>query len=425
MDSSSSWELASVDEINIQKTERKTKESAVDSKLKLLHRILFVIESMKKRRACPIVNSLNEYEKLSYFKSIILESDEFKNHEKVEIFNGFYRSPGGSSSTDTEDSSLLDREILFFIALNLHGIPCRIYFVVGNTIQAFHEYVMNGKVVEHAIMHNGHCFSIDFNGAMEDQTVVFSKNCTYHRVFQRILEAVRSRTSAIYFFCDASCARSSTPASEFEDIDRRRISSIPASINRIKIHPLYVTESVCTSTQFIYPKRPVLGVVKGLSVYPRKNLLKLRTERGWYREGREIMPQTSKPYRIVQDKRLFAEFQTKPIELDDITGKLMDAFHPNMTPRNSVHIDYSSEICKELGIGYSDCLVGFRGKEMEIRGFFVSKEHCFLVNYFIREREYYKGIARDVQKYEDALAEWKKLISRTKKLIRIRKRVGI
>lgn len=88
----------------------------------------------------------------------------------------------------------------------------------------------------------------------------------------------------------------------------------------------------------------MLGLIKGIPIYPRKNPLK--TEGGWYREGREIKSPPAKPYRIVREKKLFAEFQTKPIEIDDITGKLMDAFHPNMTPRNSVYIDYDSEISR-------------------------------------------------------------------------------
>lgn len=424
MDSSSSWELASVDEICIQKSKSKTRESVVDVRLKLLHRVLLVIESMRRERVYPTIDGLNEYERLSCFRSAILGGDEHQSHKQTEVFGGLYRSPSGPSSTDVENLPF-DKEILFFIALNLHGIPCRIYFAIGSTIHVFHEYVMNGKVVEHVSMHSGNCFSIDFNGCIKDQTSVFSKSCTNHRIFQRILEVVKSRIDAINALSDDSCGRSTAPVDAFEDIDRRRISAIPTSISKIKVHPLYITESICTSTQFIYPKRPVLGVIKGQPVYSRKNLQKLKTEKGWYREGRKIMPHISKPYRIVQDKRLFAEFQTKPVELDDITGRLMDAFHPNMTPRNSVHIDYTSEICKELGIKYSDCLVGFRGKEIVIRGFFVNKVHCFLVNYFIREREYYRSVLRDVQKYESVLAEWRKLISKTRKFLRIRKRVGM
>lgn len=425
MDSSESWEVASLDEFNFLKKEKKLKESIRDTRLKILHKMLLVIESMKKRRTYPVAGG-NEYEKLSYFRRNVLEDSMPEIHGPTAVFNGFYRFSDKQTST-AEYTFAFDKEILFFVALNLHGIPCRIYFVIGSTVQAFHEYIMNGKVVEHTAKHNGNCFSIDFNGFLKDQTIVFSKNCAHHRAFKRVLEAIRNKINSLHSALGTSTpgSGSSTPVSEFEEIDERRITAIPTNVNKIKIHPLYITEDMCTPTQFIYPKRPVLGLIKGIPIYPRKNLLKLKTEGGWYREGREIKSPPAKPYRIVREKKLFAEFQTKPIEIDDITGKLMDAFHPNMTPKNSVYIDYDSEICKELDIKYSDCLIGFKGKEMVIRGFFVNRNYCFLVNYFIKEREYYRSVDLAIRRYESALVEWKRLIAKARRFIDIKKRIGM
>lgn len=84
---------------------------------------------------------------------------------------------------------------------------------------------MNGKVVEHTAKHNGNCFSIDFTGFLKDQNIVYSKNCAHHRAFKRVLEAIRNKINSLHSALGTSTPGSigsSTPVSEFEEIDEKK-----------------------------------------------------------------------------------------------------------------------------------------------------------------------------------------------------------
>lgn len=424
--SSDSWETASIDSINITFTNKqlyKQKESNKLIKMKILHKILLIFELLRKNRDITIYKNLNEYEKIKLFKAKILQINV---EEAIELDNPIFicdtvNFPGlfqNNTSYITQCDSI-EKEIVFFFTLNLNHIPSRIYFTLApnEEIKVFHEFILNGALVENKTKYNGNCFSVSFNGKISDQSVAFSKNCSYNKFYLRIINYLQEK------FLNSNTI-SDQANKIFYNADCRRLKAIPTSISKIKNHPLYVMESLLSFNEFIYPKRPIAGYLKGDPVYLRNNVKKLRSQSGWLRQGKCFKESNTIPYRIVKGKKLYAEFQVKDVEILDITGKLMEAFHPNLTPKNAVYIDYDSEICKELGIEFSDCLVGFKGKEMVIKGFLCKKSDCYLVNLFIKQKEYYKKIAEEVHKYETAFQEWKLLIKKTKKYLNISQRIG-
>lgn len=489
-DSSESWESASQIELVLdpaKETERR--RSARHTKLKMLHQLLYIAGLLRKPRSYWVSHELNQHEIYREIKN--------KDQKLIsKVFPGFYGARNGLAGPEQEiskgpespciykpaghaeirptNSEQLANALGLFISLNRSGVPARIYFALDDGISAFVEHAFGNKVVEESRRFDGNVFSVSMDGLFLDQTVVFSKKCTYHRIFKKLLALVgdackaiaKSDTSAdasMLFGESADADRksrvavknhsnaalingipignnagrnapanghgASTMKNPFERLDEERLIKVPTSIRRLKLHPLYMTEKMCKKNEFIYPKRPACGTVNGETVYLRARVQRLRSERGWYMLGRTIRPRMheapTKPYRIIAGRRLFAEFQTEPLAVREMTEGLMDAFHQNFTPQGCVYIDYPSEICQCAGIKHSDCLVGFRGREMLIRGFFIRKEDCFVVNELAREREYYRRIGAYNEEYEKTMRSWRSMLRRLDRYLKIREHVGI
>ncbi|KAM0681424.1 hypothetical protein GINT2_000626 [Glugoides intestinalis] len=402
---SSSWCSAETDEIKLTAKQRKQGISNRDAKLKILHQILQIIECLRMEREYIVVKGENEYEKLKHIENKTNIS-ETRSHK------GLFQHVAGERGLF---STNFDDAISFFISLNQNGIVSRLYFVLGKEIDTFVEYVLNNKVIEHKKQKKGLYMAVDFNGYLSDQSINFSLSCTHHSFFLNTIETVKKRVGFV------ECK----PIGIFAELDDCRIKKIPSNISNMKKHPFYIIESACRYNEAIYPKRPVVGDFKGTSVYLRSNIVKLRTEGGWYSQGRKLKEDdtATKPYRIYNEKRLFAEFQTVEIVVEGITGKLMDAFHRNFTPKGCVHMNEDASIAEEFGIEYSKTVVGFKGNERLIRGFFTDRRWRFVVKYFSKEKEYYENILGYLKKYEKSRREWKKFLKRLAKLLDIEKRL--
>lgn len=405
-ESEESWESVSADEIKLTKTDKKTRISHQTTKIKILHQILYIIESLKYKREYFISNGLNVYEKLNQIqnKSPLLQKD---------VFKGMFQQR--ESTLDSPMFDVFENEtVSLFISLNMNEIPCRIYFVLEKEISCFVEYAINGNIIKNTSTVKGMCFSVDFNGYIADQSITFSKTCPHHYFFTKIIGSIRRS-----LHLDSSVEL-------FASLDSQRQKSIPQNISKIKIHPLYITEDCCRFNETIYPKRPVFGYFRGKAVYSRNNLVKLRTENGWYNQGKVLKNKDQCiPYRIYKGKKLFAEFQTEDLEINDINSSIMDAFHPNHIPKNCIYINYDPQIAKILGLRHAECVIGFRGNERIFKGFYVEKRHCYIVNHFIKEKEYYEKIFDQVERYRDSIKEWKKFMKKASKMIEIQKRIGM
>lgn len=483
-DSSESWEVASQESLVI--VPKKTPQPRVPYrtiKLRMLHQMLYIIELMRKARCYPVSNELNEYE-------IFKQLRERTVGLRTNTFRGFYQSlrprtdgPGvetSSASPAKTQQNSLETNIDLFVGLIHNNISARLYFVVGDSMDAFVEYQLGHKIIEHRNLYDGNVFSFDQNGKIRDQTVIFSKKQSYFRIYSDILRFTNSALCALErngAISDGDCmspfakARpmekadgGSTAHSQAETppgatgneiapdvwagLDDQRLSKIPIHLNKLKIHPLYVTESLCRSKEIIYPKGRVCGHVNKERVYLRKNLQKIKTERGWYYSGRVVRRHDGKadpgesvsskcgtsherpwepvvkPYRIVAGAKLYAEFQTQPISRSGLSGQLMDAFHENFVPENCVYIDACSDICRILNIRHSDCIVGFRHKERVVKGFFVCKKDCTAVNEALKEQEHYQRLEHFSQKYERAVRDWRILIKKMDLYLKIKEHIG-
>lgn len=96
------------------------------------------------------------------------------------------------------------------------------------------------------------------------------------------------------------------------DYENDIVRAVPTSKRVFKNHPLYVLESDLGAGRskgrmVIYPKNKCyVGTVKGVRVYRREGLLRLRSEGELRRRGVEV---PARPYRVVKDKRLYAPWQ--------------------------------------------------------------------------------------------------------------------
>lgn len=407
--SSDSWETASQEEIKYTKSEIKKRKTIQEARLILLHKVLLIMDCLQKPRKYFKSTGLNDFEKLAEIQK--MTSKDFNDNESNEFFTGFFNRNGISDQFDVEISK--------FLSLNLSGIPTRLYFVVGNEIITFIEYKINNNYSKETKKFNGNCFSVDMNGNILDQTLYFSKNCTHHSFFSKIINSINKLFNSNF------------SNEYFKDLDDQRMKVIPLNLTKMKLHPLYITEECCNKHTAIYPKRPIFGYFKGSPVYSRKNIIKLKTEKSWYMNGRiRKIPETNqnseliKPYRIIKDMKLFAEFQTESISIEDLTCNEMEAFHPNFTPKNCVYLDCESTVPREVGIPYSECIVALRQKEKVKRGIFVRKEDCFVTNYLVKEHRYFAGIFSQIEAYESLMSSWKKFLTKLKKFIEIKRRVG-
>ena len=64
------------------------------------------------------------------------------------------------------------------------------------------------------------------------------------------------------------------------------LPALPFSPQAYRDHPLYVLERWLRSHEVLRPRGPVLGVCKGLPVFPRSCVAALRSSRQWRRQGR-------------------------------------------------------------------------------------------------------------------------------------------
>lgn len=410
-DSSDSWEVASQEEIKYTLTEIKKRKTIQRSRLNLLHKVLVIIDCLQKPRKYLIPKGMNQYEIIAQINKISQSNlDESDNYE---TFKGYFNGNG--------HIDLFNVEITKFLSLNFSGIPARLYFVINDDITTFIEYKLNDIFIKETKLFKGHCFSIDFDGFISDQTLSFSTVYTHHSFFIKLLQSINMNL------------KNTLKSDNFKMLDDQRLKVIPSNLNKLKLHPLYITEECCNNKTAIYPKRPIFGYFKGSPVYSRKNVIKLKTQKSWYMNGRILKQASStnnadgndiKPYRIDKQVKLFAEFQTEPIDIQDLTGNEMDAFHPNFTPKKCVYLNCDSIIPKELEIPYAECIVGFRYKDKIKKGVFIKKEHCFAVNYFAKEHEYYDHVFNEVKEYEALHLAWWKFLKKLKKFIEIKNRIG-
>lgn len=417
MSDSEGWESASQENIQIDEKKRNKRMAKSESKLFMLHKLLNIFSHFYRPVKYFISSELNEHEKYS---------DLIKGRNLI--------AHTITANTMDVHSRSLCSTISHFFSLNINGIHSRIYFVVGKSVSisteqsaftdysAFTEHQFGSKVVPHRNKYPGNVFSVDWDFRIEDQTVVFGKDVKEHSTFIEILAKIKKYFTnetkpQIFRLAPEPCY---LKESAFHNIDEERLKSIPKNKTALKLHPLYTSIGICSPKAIIYPQRPLIGQIGNDLIYLKANVHKLRTSNGWYRNGM-IVKNDAKPCKKLGKLRLYAEFQTYPINIQGITMKRMDAFHPNMTPAGCAYICDTSGMCARLGIKHAESVVGFRMNKPVIRGCFVENQHIFVINESLREEEYYSRVIECNKLYENTLKDWHILIRQIKQYQRIKK----
>ncbi|KAM0679328.1 hypothetical protein BDAP_000195 [Binucleata daphniae] len=212
----------------------------------------------------------------------------------------------------------------------------------------------------------------------------------------------------------------------FNENDEKTLKKLPTSINMFKKHPYYVVESILKANQAIHPKRPIHGYYKGEAVYSKANVQNLKTEKQLYRIGKVVI---DKPYKIIERNeekvRLYAKWQTKDIQKIGLDNtKTMDYFHKNHIPIDCVYIDdtHAIHIAKKLKIEYKQTCIGMR-REPIIKGIFIYTKDESLFVKTLNDYTTKLKTKEEIQKKEEALFLWCKLIKKVSRYKKIKERL--
>ncbi|KAG8958742.1 hypothetical protein FRC00_002338 [Tulasnella sp. 408] len=239
---------------------------------------------------------------------------------------------------------------------------------------------------------------------------------------------------------------------------------MPSSMSGFKNHPLYVLERHLRREQVVHPAITI-GTFRGEPVYPRGNVVELKTAENWMRsEGREVKngEQPMKMVKIrastVRRKRevevammemadrgggssdengvmqgLYAEWQTKFYEPPPvIDGKVpkndfgnIDLYTPSMLPQGGIHLPYKgiAKIARKLGIDHAEAVTGFEFKQRRalpiITGIVVAEEESEVLLEAYWASEHAAEEKERQKKQERVFKRWQKLV----KGLRIRQRL--
>lgn len=240
---------------------------------------------------------------------------------------------------------------------------------------------------------------------------------------------------------------------EFQSL--QYIEGMPTSIGGFKDHPIYALERHLRRDEVIYPLQEI-GKFRGMSVYPRSNVQRLRTAETWLHEGRIIQigqqplkrvaqrAHTLNRKRIVElakadaptevpTQGVYAEWQTELyIPEPVVDGKVpkndfgnINLFVPTMLPRGAAHLPFQgiAKITRQLQIDYAPAVTGFEFRKGHanpiITGVVVAVEHEDLVLSAYWESARAADQAEKAKRYERVIQRWTRLIQG----LRLRKRL--
>ncbi|KAJ2022739.1 hypothetical protein IWW57_004404 [Coemansia sp. S610] len=233
---------------------------------------------------------------------------------------------------------------------------------------------------------------------------------------------------------------------EDEDMDERsRPSAIPKRITDFAKSPYYVLQRNLRQNEIIHPAHPVVGIIRGESVYLRENVRVLRSQQGWMREGRQVKAgqvaakqikyrgltarskQTAEAMEasgIEPTTDLYGEWQTELLKSPPVLNGLVprnefgniNLFTDSMLPEGAVHIPNADakRLCKELGIDAADAVVGFdfrHGQSIPIiQGVVIPADAFDLIADALREDRHATAEKRLAELEQRALKSWRRLL---------------
>ncbi|EJC98123.1 Rad4-domain-containing protein [Fomitiporia mediterranea MF3/22] len=231
------------------------------------------------------------------------------------------------------------------------------------------------------------------------------------------------------------------------------IEGMPTSVAGFKNHPLYVLEQHLKREEVIDPKVEV-GKFRGEPVYPRSNVVQLKTAENWIRVGRRVkegvqaMKWVKQRAVTIHRRRamelaqqegdemlqgLYSEAQTEIYVPDPVVDGIVpknefgniDLYTPSMLPKGAAHIPYkgAAKIAKKLGFDYAEAVTNFEFKKGRafpvLSGIVVAAENeeILLEAYWEAEREAEEK--EQIKRRERVIKRWTRLING----LRIRQRL--
>ncbi|KAJ1840144.1 hypothetical protein LPJ73_006522 [Coemansia sp. RSA 2703] len=157
--------------------------------------------------------------------------------------------------------------------------------------------------------------------------------------------------------------------SETKEMQQRALeTAMPRRIADFAQNPHYVLERHLRQNQIIRPRRPIVGQIRGESVFLRENVCTLHTQMAWNRRGYRVI-ENQTPAKVVNKSELYGQWQTERIVAPPVVDGVVprneygrvDLFTPSMLPAGSAHVcdAHAKRICRELGIDAVDAVVGF------------------------------------------------------------------
>ncbi|OCH87725.1 Rad4-domain-containing protein [Obba rivulosa] len=247
--------------------------------------------------------------------------------------------------------------------------------------------------------------------------------------------------------------------------------AMPSSMAGFKDHPLYVLSRHLKRDEVVHPLVE-LGKFRGEPVYPRSNVLSLKTAENWMRQGRKVR-EGAQPMKWVKQRAmtvnkqraiemalanrrdqlpnagedegegfakedgvmqgLYAEHQTEIYKPDPVVdGKVpkndfgnIDLYVPSMLPEGAAYVPYkgAAKIARQLGFDFAEAVTGFEFKKRRafplVTGVVVAAENeqALLEAYW--EFEHDAEEKRRAKRHEQAIKRWIKLVQG----LRIRQRL--
>lgn len=309
-----------------------------------------------------------------------------------------------------------DGNIAIFKYCVRYNVPVRIGFVLGKHIKTFLELCLTSIVESHKKKYKDEVIGLDYHLNVTDLTFLYS-----HKLLQVHLNETLKR----HFKGCMSCVPESDVQSVFVREDKAKMAKIPSSLSKMKNHPVYIVESLLDQKKFVFSKRLVYGYFKGEPVYDKDNVQQLRTERQWYYRGKKV--KSEKPYRIVSDEKLYAEWQTEDIVVPCLQDRrYMDYFHANFLPAGCLYTSspFAEEVAKLLGIRYKGCVTRFANRMPVVEGAFIEKQNAYLYFNALREHTFYATLRESNHRGLCALSFWRKLIRRVGRYLDIKRQIG-
>ncbi|KAJ2783558.1 hypothetical protein GGI15_002543 [Coemansia interrupta] len=210
------------------------------------------------------------------------------------------------------------------------------------------------------------------SGATFDVTRRYSKDYAYTTLKQR-LESVSTQTergaSTWWTRFLSRWGGDQDDASEANEMQQRALeTAMPRRIADFAQNPHYVLERHLRQNQIIRPRNPIVGKIRGESVFLRENVCTLRSQMAWNRRGYRVIGSQA-PAKTVNGSQLYGQWQTERIVAPPVVDGVVprneygrvDLFTPSMLPAGSAHVcdAHAKRICRELGIDAVDAVVGF------------------------------------------------------------------